>query len=87
MLPRKMETVVLAVQQPTILLLCWPACGEASTGAGTKKPLTSSSSMVLCLPHKSGKNYEGRTYNSSHVYVYRTWEKCQYGSDDGQAVS
>ncbi|KAF7671099.1 hypothetical protein GT037_010880 [Alternaria burnsii] len=45
------------------------ACGEASTGAGTKKPLTSSSSMVFCLPHKSGKNYEGRIYNGSHVYV------------------
>jgi hypothetical protein len=67
------ETVVLAVQQPTVLLLCSPTCGEASTGAGTKSPLTSSSSMVFLFHHiRVGKNYEGRTYNGSHVYVYRT---------------
>ena len=57
------ETVVLAVQQPTVLLLCSPTCGEASTGAGTKKPLTSSSYMVF-LPSNI---IVGRTTRDGHI--------------------
>jgi hypothetical protein len=41
-------TCSAATDCPTAMLAS--ACGEASTGAGTKNPLTSSSSIVFCLP-------------------------------------
>ena len=67
------ETVVLAVQQPTVLLLCWPLHAEKRAPVRAQKaPYQQQLHGFFAFQHKSGKNYEGRTYNGSHVYVYRT---------------
>jgi hypothetical protein len=54
-------TCSAATDCPTAMLAS--ACGEASTGAGTKKPLTSSSYMVF-LPSNI---IVGRTTRDGHI--------------------